>query len=162
MASAEIALTNLLAREQLLTNLLEPIKENYDYILIDCPPSLGIVTTNAFLAADEIIVPMTPELLPLKGMRMLDSFVLSLQKIKPSLHLSGVFIARYNHRKLNKVVEQAVKDRYNNIIMYTRIRENIALAKSAGSGMSIFEYDPQSNGAADYLALTEEILSRNL
>lgn len=162
MASAEITLTNLLAREQLLTNLLEPIKENYDYILIDCPPSLGIVTTNAFLAADEIIVPMTPELLPLKGMRMLDSFVLSLQKIKPSLHLSGVFIARYNHRKLNKVVEQAVKDRYNSIIMNTRIRENIALAESAGSGMSIFEYDPQSNGAADYLALTEEILSRNL
>ncbi len=161
MASAEIALTNLLAREQLLTNLLEPIKENYDYILIDCPPSLGIVTTNAFLAADEIIVPMTPELLPLKGMRMLDSFILSLQKIKPSLHLSGVFIARYNHRKLNKVVEQAVKDSYN-IIMNTRIRENIALAESAGSGMSIFEYVPQSNGAADYLALTEEILTRNL
>ena len=162
MASAEITLTNLLAREQLLTNLLEPIKENYDYILINCPPSLGIVTTNAFLAADEIIVPMTPELLPLKGMRMLDSFVLSLQKIKPSLHLSGVFIARYNHRKLNKVVEQAVKDRYNSIIMNTRIRENIALAESAGSGMSIFEYEHQSNGAADYRALTEEILSRNL
>ena len=162
MASAEIDLTNLLAREQLLTNLIEPAKENYDYILIDCPPSLGIVTTNAFLAADEIIVPMTPELLPLKGMRMLDSFVLSLQRIKPSLKLSGVFIARYNHRKLNKVVEQAVKDRYSSIIMNTRIRENIALAESAGSGMSIFEYDPQSNGAIDYLALTEEILSRNI
>ena len=161
MASAEIALTNLLAREQLLTKLLEPIRDNYDYILIDCPPSLGIVTTNAFLAADEIIVPMTPELLPLKGMRMLDSFVFSLQRIKPSLKLNGVFIARYNHRKLNKVVEQAVKDRYSSIMLNTRIRENIALAESAGSGMSIFEYDPQSNGAADYLALTEEILSRN-
>lgn len=107
------------------------------------------------------LVPMTPELLPLKGMRMLDNFVLSLQRIKPSLKLSGVFIARYNNRKLNKVVEQAVKDRYSSIIMNTRIRENIALAESAGSGMSIFEYDPQSNGAADYLALTEEILSRN-
>ena len=107
-------------------------------------------------------MPMTPELLPLKGMRMLDSFVLSLQRIKPSLKLSGVFIARYNHRKLNKVVEQAVKDRYSSIMLNTRIRENIALAESAGSGMSIFEYDPQSNGANDYLALTEEILSRNL
>lgn len=161
MASAEIALTNLLAREQLLSKLLEPIKQNYDYILIDCPPSLGIVTTNAFLAADEIIVPMTPELLPLKGMRMLDAFVSTLQRVKPNLRLGGVFIARFNHRKLNKVVEQAVKSRYEAITMKTRIRENIALAESAGSGQSIFEYDPHSNGAKDYQALTEEIISRN-
>ena len=112
MASAEIALTNLLARERLLSNLLEPFRKDYDYILIDCPPSLGIVTTNAFIAADEIIVPMTPELLPLKGMRMLDAFVTTLQRVKPSLRLGGVFIARFNHRKLNKVVEQAVKERY--------------------------------------------------
>ena len=161
MASAEIALTNLLARERLLSNLLEPFRKNYDYILIDCPPSLGIVTTNAFIAADEIIVPMTPELLPLKGMRMLDAFVTTLQRVKPSLRLGGVFIARFNHRKLNKVVEQAVKERYESITMSTRIRENIALAESAGSGKSIFEYDSNSNGAKDYLALTEEILSRN-
>ena len=143
MASAEIALTNLLARERLLSNLLEPVRKDYDYILIDCPPSLGIVTTNAFIAADEIIVPMTP------------------QRVKPSLRLGGVFIARFNHRKLNKVVEQAVKERYESITMNTRIRENIALAESAGSGKSIFEYDSNSNGAKDYLALTEEILSRN-
>lgn len=161
MASAEIAMTNLLAREQLLSRLLEPVRQNYDYILMDCPPSLGIVTTNAFLAADEIIVPMTPELLPLKGMRLLDAFVTSLQRIKPSLRLSGVFIARYNHRKLNKAVEEAVKSRYEAITFKTRIRENIALAESAGSGKSIFEYDPQSNGAKDYQALTEEIISRN-
>ena len=161
MASAEIALTNLLARERLLSNLLEPLRKDYDYILIDCPPSLGIVTTNAFIAADEIIVPMTPELLPLKGMRMLDAFVTTLQRVKPSLRLGGVFIARFNHRKLNKIVEQAVKERYESITMNTRIRENIALAESAGSGKSIFEYDSNSNGAKDYLALTEEILSRN-
>lgn len=160
MASAEIALTNLIAREQLLSRLLNDVKSNYDYILIDCPPSLGIVTTNAFLAADEILVPMTPELLPLKGMRMLDSFVSTLQRVKPSLRLNGVFITRYNHRKLNKVVEQAVKSRYEEIIMYTRIRENIAVAESAGSGNSIFEYDPLCNGARDYRALTVEILNR--
>lgn len=161
MASAEIALTNLLAREQILSRLLEPIKDSYDYILIDCPPSLGIVTTNAFLAADEIIVPMTPELLPLRGMRMLDSFVSSLQVVKPSLNISGVFISRFNHRKLNRVVEDAVRVRYEKITMKTHIRENIALAESAGSGMGIFEYDSKSNGALDYLALTEEILSIN-
>ena len=150
-----------LAKEQLAQAKIEPLRKDYDYILIDCPPSLGIVTTNAFIAADEIIVPMTPELLPLKGMRMLDAFVTTLQRVKPSLRLGGVFIARFNHRKLNKVVEQAVKERYESITMNTRIRENIALAESAGSGKSIFEYDLNSNGAKDYLALTEEILSRN-
>ena len=160
MASAEIALTNVIAREQLLSRLLNDVKSNYDYILIDCPPSLGIVTTNAFLAADEILVPMTPELLPLKGMRMLDSFVSTLQVVKPSLCLNGVFITRFNHRKLNKVVEEAVKQRYKDIIMFTRIRENIAVAESAGSGNSIFEYDPLCNGAKDYRALTEEIMNR--
>lgn len=159
MASAEIAMSNLIAREQLLGRALSDIKKNYDFILIDCPPSLGIVTTNAFLAADEILVPMTPELLPLKGMRMLDTFVSSLKIIKPSLKLDGVFITRFNHRKLNKVVAGALKDKYADITYQTYIRENIALAEAAGSGKSIFEYDPSSNGAADYLALTEEILS---
>lgn len=161
MASAEIALTNMLAREQLLGRALATVKDQYDFILIDCPPSLGIVTTNAFLAADRILVPMTPELLPLKGMRMLDSFVESLQIIKPSVRLDGVFITRYNHRKLNKVVADALKQRYADITCKTVIRENISLAEAAGSGMSIFEYEPTSNGAQDYLALTEEILTQS-
>mgnify|MGYP000461856081 CR=1 FL=1 len=163
MASAEIALTNLLAREQLLSRLLEPLRKDYDYILIDCPPSLGIVTTNAFIAADEIIVPMTPELLPLKGMRMLDAFVTTLQRVKPSLRLGGCV-----HRQIQIIVKlnkgrwnQGCKGALRSITMNTRIRENIALAESAGSGKSIFEYDLNSNGAKDYLALTEEILSRN-
>ena len=160
MASAEIALTNLLAREQILSRLLDDVKQDYDYILIDCPPSLGIVTTNAFLAADEILVPMTPELLPLKGMRMLDSFITSLQKVKPSIHLSGVLTTHFNHRKLNKAVENVVRNRYQDKTLQSRIRENIALAESAGSGNSIFEYDPNSNGAKDYQALTEEIMNR--
>ena len=159
MASAEIALTNLIAREQLLGKLLSEVKDRYDYILIDCPPSLGIVTTNAFLAADEILVPMTPELLPLKGMKMLDSFVSSLQVIKPSVKLNGVFITRFNHRKLNKVVAEALRNRYADITFQTSIRENISLAESAGSGQSIFEYEPNSNGAKDYLELTNELLN---
>ena len=158
MASAEIAMTNMLAREQLLSRALSKVRKNYDFILIDCPPSLGIVTTNAFLAADEILVPMTPELLPLKGMKMLDCFVSSLQVIKPSVKLNGVFITRFNHRKLNKVVAEALKNRYQSITFHTTIRENISLAESAGSGQSIFEYEPNSNGAKDYLELTEEIL----
>ena len=105
LAGMEMSLLVAMNRESVLRMCLQDIKKDYDYILIDCPPSLGIVTTNAFIAADEIIVPMTPELLPLKGMRMLDAFVTTLQRVKPSLRLGGVFIARFNHRKLNKVVE---------------------------------------------------------
>jgi chromosome partitioning protein len=160
MASAEISMTNLIAREQILNKLLCMVKDKYDYILIDCPPSLGIVTTNAFLAADEIFVPMTPELLPLKGMRMLDNFIATLQQVKPSVCLNGVFTTRFNNRRLNKVVENAVRSRYKDIMLNTRIRENITLAESAGSGKSIFEYDANSNGAKDYKALTEEIMNR--
>ena len=160
MASAEISMTNLIAREQILNKLLCMVKDRYDYILIDCPPSLGIVTTNAFLAADEIFVPMTPELLPLKGMRMLDNFIATLKQVKPSVCLSGVFTTRFNNRRLNKVVENAVRSRYKDIMLNTRIRENITLAESAGSGKSIFEYDANSNGAKDYKALTEEIMNR--
>ena len=92
---------------------------------------------------------------------MVDAGVARWERGKASLGLGGVVIARFNHRSLNKVVEQAVKSRYETITMQTRIRENIALAESAGSGQSIFEYDPQSNGAKDYQALTEEIISRN-
>ena len=160
MAGAEVAMTNIVAREQLLNIALKPIKANYDYILIDCPPSIGIVTTNAFLAATEILVPMTPELLPLKGMSMLESFVESLRRIKPELKINGVFITRFNNRKLNKVVETALKERYSDITYQTKIRENISVAESAGSGSSIFEYDTESNGAKDYAALTEEIIAK--
>ena len=160
MAGAEVSMTNIVAREQLLNIALKPVKANYDYILIDCPPSLGIVTTNAFLAATEILVPMTPELLPLKGMSMLESFVESLRRVKPELKINGVFITRFNNRKLNKVVETALKERYSEITYQTKIRENIAVAESAGSGSSIFEYDTESNGAKDYAALTEEIIAK--
>ena len=160
MAGAEVAMTNIVAREQLLNIALKPIKANYDYILIDCPPSIGIVTTNAFLAATEILVPMTPELLPLKGMSMLESFVESLRRIKPELKINGVFITRFNNRKLNKVVETALKEMYSDITYQTKIRENISGAESAGSGSSIFEYDTESNGAKDYAALTEEIIAK--
>ena len=160
MAGAEVAMTNIVAREQLLNIALKPIKANYDYILIDCPPSIGIVTTNAFLAATEILVPMTPELLPLKGMSMLESFVESLRRIKPELKINGVFITRFNNRKLNKVVETALKERYSDITYQTKIRENISVAESAGSGSSIFEYDTESNGAKEYAALTEEIIAK--
>lgn len=160
MSGAEIALTYVIAREQVLNYVLEPIKATYDYILIDCPPSLGIVTTNALLAATHIIVPMTAELLPLRGISMMDDYITSLKRVKPDIHITGIFITRYNNRKLNKAVESSLRSRYGELIFQQKIRENIAIAESAGARQSIFEYAPDSNGAKDYAALTEEIINR--
>lgn len=161
LARAETDLSSKLMREAQLKNRIEEVAGDYDYILLDCPPSLGIVTTNALVAATELYIPLTAEALPLKGLTMLDEVVGEIrQAINPRLELGGVFITRYNNRKLNKDVVDAISSRYGSKVFSTKIRENIALAEMPVTGMSIYDYDPTSNGAKDYEALTEEILSR--
>ncbi len=161
LARAETDLSSKLMREAQLKNRIAEIAGDYDYIFLDCPPSLGIITTNALVAATELYIPLTAEALPLKGLTMLDEVVEEIrQAINPRLELGGVFITRYNNRKLNKDVVEAISSRYGSKVFSTKIRENIALAEMPVTGMSIYEYDPNSNGATDYEALTEEILSR--
>lgn len=161
LARAETDLSSKLMREAQLKNRIAEIAGDYDYILLDCPPSLGIITTNALVAATELYIPLTAEALPLKGLTMLDEVVGEIrQAINPRLELGGVFITRYNNRKLNKDVVEAISSRYGSKVFSTKIRENISLAEMPVTGMSIYEYDPTSNGATDYEALTEEILSR--
>ena len=161
LARAEIDMATKIAREGILKSLLEEHAGNYDYILIDCPPSLGIVTTNALVASDELFIPLTAEALPLKGLTMLDDVVNEVRKrVNPNLKLGGVFFTRFNNRKLTKEVVAMIENRYADKVFKTKIRENIALAEMPLSGESIFEYDPKSNGAADYKALAEEILAR--
>lgn len=161
LARAETDLSSKLMREAQLKNRIEEVAGDYDYILLDCPPSLGIVTTNALVAATELYIPLTAEALPLKGLTMLDEVVEEIrQAINPRLELGGVFITRYNNRKLNKDVVDAISSRYGSKVFSTKIRENIALAEMPVTGMSIYDYDPTSNGAKDYEALTGEIISR--
>lgn len=159
LARAEIDLSTKIAREAILKSLLEEIKILYDFILIDCPPSLGIITTNALVASDEIFIPLTAEALPLKGLTMLDDVVREVRKrVNPNLQLGGVFFTRFNNRKLNKEVVSTIEARYGDKVFKTKIRENIALAEMPLSGKSIFDYDSKSNGAKDYMALAEEII----
>lgn len=161
LARAEIDLSTKIAREGILRSLLESKKEEYDYIIIDCPPSLGIVTTNAMVASDEVFIPLTAEALPLKGLTMLDDVIAEIKRrVNPSLRLGGVFFTRYNNRKLNKEVVAMICERYGEKVFSTKVRENIALAEMPLSGMSIFEYDPKSNGATDYMALAGEVVGR--
>lgn len=161
MARAEGDLNGKIARERLLNLLLEPVKDNYDYVLIDCPPSLGIVTTNAFVASTDIYVPLTAEALPLKGMKMLEEYIQAIRVIKKDLRISGIFITRYNNRNLNNVVETEIKKRYEGVVFATKVRENISLAEVPLCGGNIFDYAPSSNGANDYRSLTDEIVARN-
>lgn len=162
LARAEIDLATKLAREAILRTLLEEHVDRYDYIIIDCPPSLGIVTTNALVAADQLYIPLTAEALPLKGLRMLDDVVNEVKRrVNPRLQLGGVFFTRFNNRRLNKDVADMISSRYGDKVFKTKIRENIAVAEMPLSGKTIFEYDPHCNGAADYMTLTQEILDRH-
>lgn len=162
LARAEIDMATKIAREGILKSLLDEHLEKYDYVLIDCPPSLGIVTTNALVASDELYIPLTAEALPLKGLTMLDDVVREVKKrVNPKLVLGGVFFTRYNNHKLNKEVVNMIDKRYGDKVFKTKIRENISLAEMPLSGQSIFEYDPKSNGAVDYITLAEEIIERN-
>ncbi len=162
LARAEIDMATKIAREGILRSALQPLLESFDYVLIDCPPSLGIVTTNALVAADELYIPLTAETLPLKGLAMLDDVMTEVQRrVNPDLSLGGVFLTRYNNRKLNKEVESMIRYRYGEKVFDTKVRENISLAEMPVTGQSIFEYDSKSNGAADYLSLAQEVLKRS-
>ena len=163
LARAEIDMATKIAREGILKTLLKPCVEKYDFIFLDCPPSLGIVTTNALVASDKLYIPLTAEALPLKGLAMLDDVVEEVKRrVNPNLELGGVFFTRYNNRNLNKEVAGLIENRYASKVFNTRIRENIALAEMPLACKSIYDYEPKSNGAADYTSLTEEILERDL
>lgn len=161
LARAEIDMATKIAREGILRSALEPHLGEYDYIIIDCPPSLGIVTTNALVAADELYIPLTAETLPLKGLAMLDDVLVEVRRrVNPNISLGGVFLTRYNNRNLNKEVENMIRQRYTDKVFETKIRENIALAEMPVSGQSIFDYNVKSNGAKDYMSLAKEMEQR--
>lgn len=161
LAMAETELAAQLSREFILKDLLESVTDRYDYILIDCPPSLGLITYNALTAATDLYIPLTAEALPLKGLNMLEEVVnLISRRLNPALAVSGVFFTRYSNRRLNAAVVANIEQRYGEKVFKTKIRENIALAEAPLEGKDIFSYAPGCNGAADYKQLTEEILAR--
>lgn len=161
LARAEMDLAHAIARERRLSLLLEDVTDEYDFILIDCPPSLGVITTNALVAAQEIIIPLTAEALPLKGLTMLQEVVDEVRTlINPNLKIGGVVFTRFNNRRLNKEVENKVRERFGEKVFKTKIRENITVAEMPLSGQSIFDYDSSSAGATDYIALAAELQER--
>ena len=161
LAGVELELSGMMSREFVLKDLLEPVAGDYDFILLDCPPSLGLIAVNAFVAATDVMVPLTAEALPYKGLAMLrDVLGMVQRRLNPSLRLTAIVLSRWAGRKLNKVVEASLRDNYGDIVFETKIRENIAIAEAPLSKADIFTYNPDSNGAKDYAALTDELLSK--
>ena len=162
LVKAEIEISAVMSRESILRKLLEPIKAQYDFVLIDSPPSLGLLTVNALTAADEVIIPLEAEFLAYRG---LDSIVFAIDLTKentnPALKIGGVFLTKYNKsRSLTTSIREEVSKYFGDVLFNTVIRVNVALAEAPSNGKDIFEYAPDSNGATDYAELVKEILER--
>lgn len=149
-------------KQLMLKQLLHDVRD-YDYVFIDCPPSLGLLTINSLVAAHEVIIPVQPEFFGLQGLsQMLDTIILLQQTLNPKLVINGIVCTRYNRRKIHQEVASCLYDRFGKTVFATKIYENIALAEAPSHGKTIFEYEPQSVGAHDFDALCREMLNREI
>ncbi|MBI2344767.1 ParA family protein [Candidatus Dependentiae bacterium] len=151
------------AKQLLLKQLLFEIEGDYDYVLIDCPPSLGLMTINALVAAHEVFIPVQPEFFALQGIsQLLDTVKLLQKNLNTGLKIGGVLCTRFNRRKIHQEVLSCLEERFKTTLFATKIHENIAIAEAPSFGKTIFEYSPQSNGAYDFDLLIKEFLNREV
>lgn len=171
LAAAEIELVSELGREMILKKRLEQAQHDFDYILLDCPPSLGLLTINALSMATEVIIPMQPHFLALQGVaKLLETVHLVSRRMNPRLAVAGIVLTMFDAQtrlsnevvaELNSFIESAQGKSLpwsGARIFSSRIRRNIKLAESPSFGQTILDYEPASNGAADYRALAQEVM----
>ena len=163
LAAAEISLVSKPQREKLLKNILTPLKEVYDFIMIDCQPSLGLLTVNALTAADSVIIPMQCEFYALDGLtQLMNTIRLVKFHLNPDIDIEGVVRTMKDNRSnlINQVSQEIIKF-FKSKVFSTYIPRNIRLAEAPSHGLPIILYDPSSKGAEAYLSLAEELLDRN-
>jgi chromosome partitioning protein len=163
LADAGLVLSQAPEREFILKKAIDKISDDYDYILIDCPPSLGLLSTNALVAAKKVFVPVQTEYLALESLDNLQKTIESVAiRFNPDLEIGGLIATRFDGRKnLNRSVVESMRERFGALLLETMIRENIVLAEAPSVGKDIFTYRPRSYGTEDYLNLCLEILGRN-
>jgi chromosome partitioning protein len=162
LAGAEIELVDMPEREYRLRRAIEPIRRNFDYILIDCPPSLGLLTLNALTASDGVLIPMQCEYLPLEGLsQLLNSVKLVRGRFNPTLEIGGVILTMFDPRtRLATEVVREIRTHFPKEVFQTVVGRNVRLSEAPSHGKTILEYDPNSPGALAYRALAEEVISR--
>jgi chromosome partitioning protein len=142
----------------LLKSLLERFKDSYDFILIDCPPSLGIFTQNALIASNSVLITVQAQFLALKGLDTVYNLITSIrEKLNPSISVQGLVVTQTNHTKLSKDIVLSLKDTFKEKVYNTTIRQNVAIAEASANRQDIFSYNPESYGAVDYMNLAKEI-----
>ena len=162
LSGAAVELIGQQGREFYLRNALEPVRNQYDFILIDCPPSLGILTLNGLVAADAVLIPMQCEYFAMEGLSLLLQTVKRIQQnLNPSLGIGGIFFTMYDQRtRLAQDVIKQVSGYFKETVFSTIIPRNVRLSEAPSHGMSILQYDPQCAGARAYKSLAEEVLNR--
>lgn len=163
LAGLELEMVQMPQREKLLKNTLEPIKENYDFIMIDCPPSLGLITVNALTASDSVIIPIPCEFYPLEGLtQLMNTIKLIKYHLNPSIDIEGVVMTMKDKRSnLTTQVADEILKFFGKKVFFTYIPRNVRLAEAPSHGEPILIYEPSSKGAEAYMSLAEEFLDRN-
>ena len=163
LAGAEVELVSMMSREQRLKEKLEKVKDNYDYILIDCPPSLGLITLNAFTASNSVLIPVQCEYFALEGLgQLLNTINLVKKHLNKEIKIEGALLTMYDIRtNLSNQVVKEVKKYFENKVYKTVIPRNVRLSEAPSYGMPITEYDPKSKGAKSYMKFAKEFLKIN-
>jgi chromosome partitioning protein len=163
LVAIEIELVDKPSRESMLKSAIIGLKEEYDYILIDCAPSLGLLTLNALTAADAVIIPIQCEYFALEGLGKLLNTIKSVQKIhNPELDIEGLLLTMYDSRlRLSNQVVEEVKKHFSEMVFKTIIHRNVRLGEAPSYGESIISYDAGSTGANNYLSLAQELIEKN-
>lgn len=149
---------NQLKKILILKKAIDRIADNYDFILIDCPPALGLLTNNALLASTNVIIPLQSHFLPLKGMDTIFDAVESAKEINPMLEVSGILITQTDQTVMTRSIVEAVKSAYPDLVYETMIRRSVSLVESTSQQTDIFSYDEKSAGAEDYKKFSKELL----
>lgn len=163
LAGLELEIVQMPQREKIIKNALEPIKDNYDFIMIDCPPSLGLIPVNALTASDSVIIPIPCEFYPLEGLtQLMNTIKLIKYHLNPSIDIEGVVMTMKDKRSnLTTQVADEILRFFGKKVFFTYIPRNVRLAEAPSHGEPILIYEPSSKGAEAYMSLAEEFLDRN-
>jgi len=162
LSSFSLEMSQEPGKEYLLSEALEPVKDNYDFIILDCSPNLGLLSLNALTASDFYIIPLLPHHLNIQGLTILHEVAEKVKRrINPNLELAGILLNQFSpHKVLHRDIRSVLEKHFGDKLFKTYIRENIALAEAPSTGKSIFTYAPNSNGAKDYLNFASELVTR--